>query len=529
MRVDKTMENVTGAIALVDLEPKIAAVNRAYLDWAVIGDMHNARINDVSHARNDGRLYLIYADRFVFWSDDGFATLHDLREINYEGKSLVGADVQSIDAIVETMRGTIVLVGRDKRDGQAAGITWRKERYAEAFVRHVATRQAWRTSKAGNATAGYFGSPPRDMLAVGIYAEGAHLYFSLDDGITWSLQDLSNAFAQHVHQVYLPHSVHPRRMARMWVTGGDDPSGTRSGVVCFDALGSDGLLTGFRYVLRERPGFRLVGLTGNGKHIYIGNESLAGGMLKLQDNAESIEAQDFEYILGKNRHDYFIFRAIVATLDGLLIAGSNSYGRVGDTTRADSGGYLYASTDDGASFREISLGAKWITSIAYDGEAFWVATSMGGDESAVDISSRRLTLLRLAKPGSLAELTDAYCAKVVICDSSDFYREAGYASHPRAELQPDEVTFRVDMSRYLRLSLLADNYEAGELAVESLPFSDWRPDANRWVSAMIVKLDAPGRHQFPIPEAATISRYFRVRNIGSRPIALRQLAFLGKR
>jgi len=282
-------------------------------------------------------------------------------------------------------------------------------------------------------------------------------------------------------------------------------------------------------VLRERPGFRLVGLTGNGKNIYIGNESLAGGMLKLQDNVQSIEAQDFEYILGKNRHDYFNFRSIVATPDGLLVAGSDSYARVGDTIRADSGGYLYASNDDGASFREISLGAKWVSSLAYDGTAFWLTMSMSGDEIAIDISNWRLMLLRLPKPGSFIELTDAYCAKLVISDSSAFYRQAGYVSYPRAELQPDEATFRVDMSRYHDLALLADTYDVGELAVESLAFMDWHPDANRWLFVADLKLDAPGRYQLPIPKAASLARYFRVRNIGNRPIAVRQLAFLGKR
>jgi hypothetical protein len=523
------MEHTSGAIALVDLEPKIAAVNSAYLDPAMAGGAYNARINDITYCSSDRRLYLIYADRFIFWSDDDFATLHDVREVNYEGESLVAPNSQSIDAIVSTMRGTVVFVGRDRREGEPAGITWRKERNADLFFRHASAKPPWRTSKAGNAAAGYFGAPPRDMLAVAIYAETAHLYFSLDDGITWSLQDLSDAFSLHVHQVYLPHAVHPQRTARLWVTGGDDPSGARSGVVCFDALDSDGLLAGFRYVLRERPGYRLVGLSGNGKNIYVGNESLAGGLLKLQDNAQSIEAQDFEYILGKNRHDYFNFRAIVATSDGLLVAGSDSYGRVGDTIRADSGGYLYVSTDDGASFREISLGAKWVTSIAYDGAAFWVAMSMGGDETAPDISSRRLTLLRLPKPSNLAELTDPYCAKVVISDSSEFYRAAGYASFPRAELHPDQVTFRVDMSRYRHLALLVDTYEAGELSVESLPFTDWHLDADRWLPVTTTRFEAASRRQFQIPETASIARYFRARNVGSRPLALRQLAFLGKR
>lgn len=527
MRTLALLPDSTGSMALVDVEPRIVAVNPAYLDPAVVGDAHNARVNDIVYCGSDRRLYLIYADRFVFWSDDGLVTLHEVREVNYEGDTLITAERQHIDAIVETMRKTVLFIGVDSRDDRPAGITWRKPGGAPSFARQPATQAPWRTSKAGNATSGYFGAPPRDMVAVAIYAAGAHLYFSQDDGMTWRLQDLAHAFKLHVHQVYLPAAVHPRRTARLWITGGDDPSGAGSGVACFDALGSDGSLAGFRYVLRERPGFRLVGLTGNGRNIYIGNESLAGGLLKLQDNAQSIEAQDFEYILGKNRHDYFNFRAMVATSDGLLVAGSDSYGHVGDTIRADAGGYLYVSTDDGASFREISLGAKWVTAIAYDGTAFWVAASMG-EENGPDISSRRLTLLRLTKPSPLAEVTDPYCVKLVISDSSDFYRQAGYDSHPRAELKPHEVTFRVDMSRYHHLALLVDTYESGELAVESLPFLDWHLDTHRWLSVVSLKLEA-GRHQFPIPEPAGVTRYLRVRNTGAQSIAVRQLAFLGKR
>jgi hypothetical protein len=80
---------------------------------------------------------------------------------------------------------------------------------------------------------------------------------------------------------------------------------------------------------------------GNGKHVFIGNESLAGGKLTIQDSEESIDNGDFEYVLGKFRHYYHQFRALLATPDVILISGSSSYGYVGDTVRADSGGYQY--------------------------------------------------------------------------------------------------------------------------------------------------------------------------------------------
>jgi hypothetical protein len=228
-------------------------------------------------------------------------------------------------------------------------------------------------------------------------------------------------------------------------TGGDDPTGARSGVMCFESLDDDGSLGGARWVFPETPGYRLVGLQGNGKHVFVGNESVAGGVIKIQDNVESIEARDFEYALGKARHDYHQFNALLATRDGLLVSGTSSYRSIGDSVRADSGGYLYVSADEGASYREIALGDTWVQGIADDGAFLWIAASSSRDSSP-DISSHRLQLLRLRRPSPGEPLAMPFVAKVVMLDSSRFYQFARYADHPRATLAPGERTLRVDLS-----------------------------------------------------------------------------------
>jgi hypothetical protein len=104
-------------------------------------------------------------------------------------------------------------------------------------------------------------------------------------------------FLHHVHEVYVPPGVEPARVARLWVTGGDDPTGVKSGVLCFESLDDDGGLSGARWVFRETPGYRLVGLHGNGKHVFVGNES-APKVIKIQTTRES--RPETEYALGNN-------------------------------------------------------------------------------------------------------------------------------------------------------------------------------------------------------------------------------------
>jgi hypothetical protein len=312
------------------------------------------------------------------------------------------------------------------------------------------------------------------------------------------------------------------------VTGGDDPTGTKSGVLCFDALDDEGRLAGARWVVRETPGYRLVGISGNGKHVFVGNESVAGGVIKIQDNLETIEARDFEYALGKARHDYHQFNALLATRDGLLVAGTSSYRSTGDTVRADSGGYVYVSADEGASCREIALGDTWVQGIADDGTWLWLAASSGRD-NAPDLSRHRFELLRLPRPTPGEPLAQPFVAKVVMLDSSDFYEFAGYADHPRPTLAPGERTLRVDLSAWGSLVVMAETYGPGMLVVEGLPFQTWRLAANPWRDVATLVLERAGRAEVTLGDGARHNRWFRVYNAGPGPLEIRSLVFLGRR
>ena len=514
-------------IEFVDVAAAVRAIDLAYVAPAGASDA-NDRLHALAWSAADRRLYVVFAEGFVFWSDDGGARWHEVPEINRRADGRLHArGEQHVDAIVDTMAGSVLLIGRDHRDGAAKGVVWRKPGSASAFTRNVAVESGWKTGKSGNATSGYFGSPPREMVAVAVYDSPAEFWYSIDDGLHWRRQALGDAFALHVHELYLHRSANVHRPARLWVSGGDDVSGSGSGVVTFDTLDADGTLAGMSVALRERPGFRLVGLAGDGKHVYIGNESLSGGMLRILDNAQSIAMRDFEYVLGKHRHDYHQFRSMTATADGLLAAATDSYAFTGDTIRADSGGFLYVSNDGGASFRELSLGMKWITALAYDGRAFWIAGGMNREHGA-DPSALRMTLLRVPKPSAYERLTGPYCTKLLVADSSRFYTMAGYSSCPRPSLAPGERTFRVDLSPYRTIVVQAELATPGTLAVEALPYATWHPDEDAWHDvATLVRTD-PGRLEVQLSELATHNRWFRVRNAGSDAVELRSLAFVAR-
>jgi hypothetical protein len=513
-------------ISIVDLHDKLASLNPDYVRQVSNFD---CRVNLVSYSDVDHRLYVVIGGSWLFFSQDRLATLHEVAEVNFGPAGLVGPENQSVDAVVDTMEGTVLVIGHAPAGSSTEGLVWRKVRGAEGFERMTAGVPAWRSSRNGNLSAGFFGSELAPMIALAIYdVREPHFYYSLDDGRTWHRQDMAEWFVEHVHEVYLPRTGHPGRASRLWISGGDDPSGQRSGVLTFDRLEADSRLGGARFVLRERPGFRLVGLCGNGKHVFIGNESVAGGVLKIQDNLESIEAGEFEYVLGKTRHDYHQFRSMIATYDGLLVAGTDSYGHTGDCVRADSGGVLYLSTDLGASFVEVPFGARWFSSITDDGEFFWAATS-ATRESGPDPSRWRAAVVRVRRPPRYPALVSTYCAKAVIVDSSAFYEMAGYEAHPVATLQPGEATFRVDMSHWPAVCLSAELVSGGTLSVEGLPFSTWKLAEDRWYEVAAVTCEAGQRLDLPLPREALHNRYFRARNAGSAPITVRFLAFIGKR
>jgi hypothetical protein len=512
---------------IIDLAPKIARINPDYLRDEITGGPYRSRVQSIHYSTSDGFLYLLYANAFVFRSADGCRTLEEIREVNYHDGRLVNAADNSIGVVVDSMRRTVLLLGTDDRDGVSRGIAWRKERSDRTFTRIVVAEEPWLVSKAGNATAGFFGRESMDMIAVAAYAPGAHFHFSVDDGRSWRKEDVTSLFAEHVHEVYLPRSSTPGRPARLWVSGGDDPSGEHSGVVCYDTF-VDGGLAGLRWVLRERPGYRLVALAGNGKHVFIGNESLAGGVLKILDDQESIDAADFEYILGKNRHDYHQFRTLIATVDGLVVSATDGYNFVGDSVRADSGGYVYISSDEGATYREIPLAAKWVTSLTYDGQSVW-ATLSWYREDGVDTSDHRLTVLRIPKPSPYAPLQDPYCVKAVLVDSSRFYEMAKYPVHPRAKLEPGERTFRADLSKYRQISIAIDACGPASLVVEALPFSNWSLAENRWIDVASIEIAQEGSHQSLLSDVAAQNRFFRVRNAGRSAAEFRSIALIGKR
>jgi hypothetical protein len=520
------MKQAADALEFVDIRAAVAAIDRAYLEHSPWRDDAQPRIRALAWAAADERLYVVVGSGWVFWSRDDGRGWQEVREVNRASDGTLRAPGSvHVDAIVDSVRGTVVLLGRD---GAERGAVWRKPIGASRFERIDVAGSTWKPGKLGNAAAGYVGHPPQAIVAMAVYDSPARFWYSLDDGLSWREQSLEGTFALHVHEVYAPRAVNEQRRARLWVSGGDDPSGRASGVVTFDRVDANGTLGGLGFALRERPGYRLVGLAGDGKHVYVGNESLCGGVLRILDNAESIASGDFEYVLGKGRHDYHQFRSLVATADGFLASATDSYAFIGDSIRADSGGYLYVSADGGASYCERSLAMKWVTALAYDGKAFWVAGGMSGDSDS-DPSTFRLTLLRVPKPGAWDRLGSDYCAKALVVDSSEFYAMAGYPEHPRPRLEPAERTFRTDLSPYPSIVVEAESHGPGKLVVETLTFENWTVNQNAWRDVATLDFERAGCHVQSVPASGALGRWFRVRNDGAAPIELRRVVLIGKR
>lgn len=228
----------------IDLFQEIFLLNRTYLDFNLYTDPHEARINCLYYSQTDGRLYIIFANSYILFSEDNLASLNEVAEINYDAGGLISRDKQFIDAVVGTMDGSVLFAGRDRRTSNSeAGIVWRKSLGCSSFTRHVVvTNPAWKTSMSGNMTSGYFGDEHRKMVALAIYAPtNAHFFYSFDDGLSWKKQEMSKQFKNHVHEVYLPSSIGANRKARLWMTGGDDTTGEKSGLLYIDSKSFGGL------------------------------------------------------------------------------------------------------------------------------------------------------------------------------------------------------------------------------------------------------------------------------------------------
>lgn len=92
----------------IDIYDKIVALNPKYVSATHLTDPYTARVNDLCFA-SDRRMYLIFADAYVFTSVDGFQSLEEIKEINYSAAGLISQAQQSIDAVVETMDGSFCL------------------------------------------------------------------------------------------------------------------------------------------------------------------------------------------------------------------------------------------------------------------------------------------------------------------------------------------------------------------------------------------------------------------------------------
>lgn len=507
-------------VQMFDLESQIRAINDDYVNSTT---RQSRRLHNITYARSWGRIYFVM-NRFLFWTDDGFATINDVPEINryYEDRPIPQGR-QGLIHVIETIDGTILVIAKDWRktdpssnsdySPQENSVVWRMEKGASTFTRTViSTDWVWDTPE-GNITSGYFGNQPERMIAFGTYTR--IFYYSVDDGLTWQTHNMSDYANNHVHSLYLPRTIDVLP-CRLWATTGDDPTGNKGGVLYADTW-EDDEIGGWTWAFRERPGYRLVGITGNTKRIFVGNESMAGGILSIGADNTSVAEGLWEYGLCRHRLDFHQFKSMIATDDGYLFTATDSY-NTGNTPHRSQGGVIYISPDFGATFSEVQLLADhWVTSATYDGEYFyWVGGRVGPS----------FNVFRVAKPPMYSKHIPPYVAKSVMVDNG--------LGNVRLSLLPGESTPVVDMSAWSSIKLSVRTQGPGVLRVQASPFYTdpyWRSqgtDIEGWYDVDVLRFTRPGLQEVVLSPEASHNMLFRVLNSTDEPVLIRHIIWTGK-
>ena len=83
--------------------------------------------------------------------------------------------------------------------------------------------------------------------------------------------------------------------------------------------------------------------------------------------------------------------------------------------------------------------------------------------------------------------------------------------------------------RAVSIVVAAETFGPGALAVEGLPFQNWRLEDHPWRDVATLVFDRAGRGDVALGDGARHNRWFRVRNAGAEPLEISSLAFLGRR
>ena len=136
------------------------------------------------------------------------------------------------------------------------------------------------------------------------------VFRSIDDGLNWTIYTFTNAeFKDHTHCVWADSLKD-----FVYVSGGDDGVNGTSGVYRSTDFAT------WTQVYAEKPGERIVPITGNQRKRFFGLEGSSCGVLATYDDV------NYEMAVGRRSLSYLNFDCLIATDDGLLIGGGYQYG-----------------------------------------------------------------------------------------------------------------------------------------------------------------------------------------------------------
>lgn len=484
------------------------------------------KVSDVFYSKVDKRVYFTLGNVYLFYTEDNFATIKEVSEVNeYYNAIPIGASNQKIVQMTESVDGTLILIAKDFRkpapasssdyDATEKGVVWRKPKGTTPFTRTVVNDPAWNIHENGNISSGYFGVNHIKMVAFTSYDQ--ILNYSLDDGLTWLSQDFT-AYSHHLHGVYLPKYEFGGHKAKMWLAIGDDFTGQIAGIMHLDTLNGDNTMAGHTWAFRERPGYRLVGITGTRKRMYFGGESSAGGILSISNDDYSIANNLWEYKLGRNRMDFHQFRSLLVTDDGLLFSVTDSYAAA-NTPHKNQGGYAYLSQDDGATFVEFPInGGRFTRGAAYNGDYFY----FGSNEVDSEKTNSPMIMYQLAKPTTVLP-PNKYIVKSIYVSN-----DAG-----TVKLPGNGVSIMVDLAAYTQIKVSIETATAGRIKIQAAPFyvdPAWTPqgDIKGWQDITSVSFSGAERKDIILPKESCYNRLFRVVNATGTEIQFKHLMFIGQ-
>ncbi|MGE5404619.1 MAG: hypothetical protein ACM3PP_06735 [Candidatus Saccharibacteria bacterium] len=441
---------------------------------------------------DEGILYAIIGKEMLYSSKDNGETWTAETSINTDG---TGRTERDLHYVAVTDVGTVLVFGVRVVNSVSKMSVWRKPKGSSTYTRIDIYDRTANSERVASVSCGKMG------LFFTAYITSL-VWRSQDDGLTWTSYTFTSAqFLSHVHCVW----ASPWDTA-VYVSGGDDAWG-KGGVF----KSTD--FSNWTLIFTEVPGERIVPITGNQRKRFFGIEHPSGGALSTYDDAE------YQMIFGRKNLGWMNFDCLLATPDGLLIAGMYAYANY--TGQLGHGGEIYVSQDDGASFQCIRTGYSLISSIVNTDRYIFVAFGYGGGGYITHSGCQKI--LRIDKRCLFGTMENKV-TKIVLQSTSEITTRT---------LTNNSVTKTVDMTPYTKVAclIIPDSTGGGTLTIQGITHervAGEARDVDRWVTLSTVTLDTAGAPSIvELSAGAELFPIYRVKNLSGSNVIVKQIAFLG--